>query len=174
MRKKVILIIIIIAIIIGVYFLYKYIKNNFIEVTKDEYTDYTPEQEISDEQLRQTKVNLFFKNKETGEIEVEKQSIDAKLLVDDPYTELINLLIQGPKSEELVKLIPNETMINKVTREKSVLIMDLSEHFLNFENDEIKENVIKSIVNTVTQLTEIDKVRFLINGENNENLEGDY
>ena len=174
MRKKVILIIIIIAIIIGVYFLYKYIKNNFIEVTKDEYTDYTPEQEISDEQLRQTKVNLFFKNKETGEIEVEKQSIDAKLLVDDPYTELINLLIQGPKSEELVKLIPNETMINKVTREKSVLIMDLSEHFLNFENDEIKENVIKSIVNTVTQLTEIDKVRFLINGENNENLEGEY
>lgn len=174
MRKKIILICIIIAIIIGVYFLYKYIKNNFVEVVKDEYTEYTPEQEISDEQLRQTKVNLYFKNKETGEIESEFQSIDAKLLVDDPYTQLINLLIQGPKSEGLIKLIPTETMVNKVTREKNILVIDLSEHFLNFENEENKEKSIKSIVNTVTQLTEIDKVRFLINGENNQNLEGEY
>lgn len=174
MKKKVILIIGIITLIIGMYLLYKYIINNFVEVVQDEYTEYTPEQEISEEQLRQTKVNLYFKNKETGKIEAEVQSIDAKLLVDDPYTQLINLLIEGPKNEKLIKLIPNETIVNKVTREKNILIVDLSDQFLNFENEENKNKIIKSIVETVTQLTEIDKVRFLINGENNENLEGEF
>lgn len=174
MVKKVIAIIVILVIIVGGYFLYKCIKNNFVEVVEDEYEEYTPEQEISDEQLRQTKVNLYFKNKQTGEIEVEVKSIDAKLLLDNPYTQLINMLIEGPKNEEMTKLIPDETMLNKVTREKNVLVIDFSEQFLNFENEENKEKAIKSIVDTVTQLTEIEKVRFLINGENNEKLEGEY
>ena len=62
--------------------LYKYIRNNFVEVTQEEYTEYTPEQEISDEQLRQTKVNLYFKNKETGEVEyTAKEPIDHTTVV---------------------------------------------------------------------------------------------
>ena len=49
-------IILIILVIVGVYF---FIKN---KEEKNEIIEYVPEQEISEEQLRQTIVSLYFKN----------------------------------------------------------------------------------------------------------------
>ena len=73
-RKKIIAIItLIILIIIGIF-----IYNNIsIENTTEEYQDYTPQEEISDEQMRQTKVILYFANSETGELESETKIVDA-------------------------------------------------------------------------------------------------
>jgi len=170
LKRKAIIIFLIVLIILAMYFLYKYIQTNFVEIVEDEYNEYTPEQEISDEQLRQTKVNLYFKSKETGQVEAEMQDIDARLLADDPYIQLINLLNEGPKDEKLEKLIPEDTKINNVNKEKNTLVIDVSEEFLNFGDDSSKEQIIKSITDTVTQLTEIDAIKILINGEENENF----
>ena len=52
-------IITIILIIIGIYFLFKNIEIKKIE---NEYQDYIPQEEISDEQSRQTKILLYFEN----------------------------------------------------------------------------------------------------------------
>ena len=40
-----------------------------------------------------------------------------------------------------------------------------SEEILSFENEEIKDMIIKSIINTATEFTEIDTVKILVNGE---------
>ena len=101
-KKTIISIIIFIIIILGIYFIYKNIE---IKKVEDEYQDYTPEEEISDSQTRQTKIILYFENIETGELETEIKLIDANLLIKNPYKELIDLLIKGTQSSNLKKLI---------------------------------------------------------------------
>ena len=165
MKKKLISGILIIGFMLGIIFLFKYVKNNFMEIEKEGYNEIIPQEEISDNQLRQTKINLYFKNKENGEIEKEARSVDAKLLIDNPYLEVINLLLEGPKEEKHEIIIPEGCRINDCRREKNVLILNLSEEILNFENDETKDKIVKSIVQTFTEFTEIEVVKILVNGE---------
>ena len=64
-------------------------------LTKDsevEFIEYIPEEEITEEQSRQTMVKLYFKNKETGELDSETRLIDVKNLTNNPYDLLINML----------------------------------------------------------------------------------
>ena len=170
MKKKIIMYIgiiflILIIILIG-YLVYINHHNNNTQII-----EYTPEAEITDEQLRQTIVTLYFMNKETSNLMAEARQIDAKDLIENPYSTIINLLIQGPKNERLIKLIPEETILNNTKVEGDCLYIDFSEEFIENQNlgKEQEELIIKSIVNTVTELVEINSVIFTINGE--ENLE---
>ena len=170
-RKKIIAIITLILIIIAGVFIY---NNISIENNVDEYQDYTPEEEISEEQMRQTKVILYFANSETGELESETKIVDANLLINEPYKEIMNWLIKGPQSSNLKKLIPEGTAMHDIRVEKNCAIINLSNEFLNYETDENKLKIINSIVNTLTNLKEINSVKFLINGEENEKLKEIY
>ena len=133
-----------------------------------------PEEEISEEQMRQTKVILYFANSETGELESETKIVDANLLINEPYKEIMNWLIKGPQSSNLKKLIPEGTSMHDIKVEKSCAIINFSNEFLNYETEENKLKIINSIVNTLTNLKEIESVKFLINGEENENLSEIY
>ena len=128
---------------------------------------YKPEEEISDEQLRQTIVSLYFQNKSTSELVPEGRLIDVKLLLNEPYITLMQLLIDGPKNEQLEKLIPDGTVINKIELKNDILYVDLSKEFIenNKGGEELESNTIYSIVNTMTQLTEVNGVKILIDGE---------
>ena len=170
-RKKIIAIIVLILIILVAIFIY---NNISIENNVDEYQDYTPQEEISEEQMRQTKVILFFANNETGELETETKIVDANLLIKEPYKEIMNWLIKGPQSSNLKKLIPEGTAMHDIKVEKSCATINLSNEFLNYENEENKLKIINSIVNSLTNLKEINSVKFLINGEENENLSEVY
>ena len=170
-KKRIITIIVFIAIIIGIFFIFKNIE---IKKVEDEYQDYIPQEEISEEQETQTKIILYFENTETGELEAETQIIDVKKLLNEPYKEMVNLLIKGPQSSNLKKLIPDGTILNEIKIENGCAIINFSNQFLNFENDEKKFKIINSIVNTLTNLKEINSVSFLINGEKNEKLSEIY
>lgn len=170
-RKKLIAIITFLLILILAFFVY---KNISIEKKKDEYQDYTPQEEISEEQSRQTKVTLYFENIDTGELETEIKVMDANILINNPEEELINLLIKGPQSSNLKKLIPEGTVLHDIKIEKSCAIINVSNEFLNYENEENKLKIINSIVNTLTNLKEIKSIKFLINGEQNEKLPDVY
>ena len=170
-RKKIIAIITLILIILLAIFIY---NNISIENNVKEYEDYTPQEEISEEQMRQTKVILYFANIETGELETETKIIDANLLIKEPYKEIMNLLIKGPQSSNLKKLIPEGTALHEIKIEKSCAIINVSNEFLNYETEENKLKIINSIVNALTNLKEIDSIKFLINGEENEKLSEIY
>lgn len=154
-------VILIVGIIIGGYFL---IKNKGQE---NEILEYTPEEEISEEQLRQTIVSLYFKN-ENG-LMPEARLVDVKELINNPYEKIINMLIEGPKNENLQKTIPEGTKINKIEKQGEVLILDFSEEFISNNNggEEEQKIIIRSIVKTVTELTEINGIKININGEEN-------
>ena len=170
-RKKIIAIITLILIILLGIFVF---NNISIENAEDEYENYTPQEEISEEQMRQTKVVLYFANIETGELESEVKIVDANLLIKDPYKEIFYMLINGPQSSNLKKLIPDGTGLHDIKVEKSCAVINVSNEFLNYETEENKLKIINSIVNTLSNLKEINSVKFLINGEENENLSEIY
>lgn len=174
-NKKIIIIftILFIIVLVGGVFGIKYAKNKTNETISEEYT---PEEEITDEQSRQTIVSLYFQNKETKELVPEARLINIKELINNPYEKIVNLLIEGPKNDKGERIIPEGTKILKVYMENDCLILDLSSEFLNYnKNDEkIKKNIINSIVNSMTELTEVNKVKILINGNTNEEFKDVY
>lgn len=164
-RKRIIIVIVAIfligAIIAGVFFL---VKNNGEE---EEIMEYTPQEEVTDSQLRQTIVSLYFKNE--NELLPEARLIDVKELLENPYEKILNMLIQGPKNENLKNTIPEGTKINKIEKEGEVLIIDFSEEFISEHMGGEKEEklTIQAIVKTLTELTEINGIKIKINGEEN-------
>ena len=138
-------------------------EGNFINT--NETNKLTPEEEISDKQLRTSKVKIYFGDKE-GVLSAETRDIDVKDLLQDPYKIIINLLIEGPK-EENEKLIPEGTKLIGTERIGDVLVINFSKEFIdNCEKDKNKQELlIKSIVYSVMELREINAIKIQIEGE---------
>ena len=164
MKKKVIFSIIILIILIGIGVWYFLTKDN-----EEQINEIIPEEEISEEQMRQTIVSLYFYNTDTKSLVPEGRLIDVKELVEEPYIKLMELLIEGPQNTSLSKTIPEGTRINKIELKGETLYLDLSQEFIeNHEGGEDKESItIYSIVNTMTNLTEVNSIKILIDGEEN-------
>ena len=166
MNKKMILIIIILVIIIGVgvWYFFFFSKNN-----EQQVNEIIPEEEISEEQMRQTIVSLYFYNESSKSLASEGRLIDAKELIQEPYKKLMELLIEGPQNTSLSKTIPDGTRVNKAELRGETLYLDLSKEFIeNHQGGEEQESItIYSIVNTMTNLTEVNAVKILIDGEEN-------
>lgn len=176
MNKKIIIIftILLIIILVGGYFIIQYFNNKENKETIVE--EYTPQEEITEEQNRQTIVSLYFLDKASKELSPEARLVDIKEIINDPYDKLVNMLIEGPKNEKYKKLIPDNTKLNKTYMENDCVVLDFSKEFLNYskEDDKAKENVINSIVNTLTELTEVNSVKILIDGEENAEFNEQY
>ena len=117
---------------------------------------------------------LYFENIETGELDSEIRLIEANKLIKEPEKEIMNLLIKGPQSSNLKKLIPDGTVIHDINIKNSCAEINLSNEFLELGDEKNKLKIINSIVNTLTNLKEINSVKFLINGETNEKLPDTY
>ena len=155
-----------VIIAIGGFFAIRYVKNREAETVVEEYV---PEEEITEEQARQTIVSLYFPNKETNELSPEARLIDIKELMNNAQDKLIALLIEGPKNDKNKKIIPEGTKLNKSYFEGDCVILDFSSEFLNYnkEEEKTKEHLIDCIVNTLTELTEVNQVKVLIDGNEN-------
>lgn len=162
--KKILIITIIISIIIVIIF---FILKNNLEQTNTEITEYTPQEELTEEQTRQTMVTLYYENKETKALMPEARLIDARLLSKNPYLTLINMLIQEPKSDKLQSAIPEGTKINKTELKGDVVYVDLSIEFIQNQEQNIEQQSLSiySIVNTLTELTEVNAIKILIDGK---------
>lgn len=176
-NKKIIYIftIALIVILIAGYFGIRYAKEK--EKEKNQFEEeFVPEEEITEEQERQTIVSLYFPNKDTEELMPEARLVDIKDIMSNPYEKLVYLLIEGPKSDKAVKVIPENTKVLKTYMEGDCVILDLSSEFLNYskDNQKQKKNMVNSIVNTLTELTEVNSVKFMIDGQVNEEFKDVY
>lgn len=162
-KRMIIIVIILCVLILGLVCMFS------IRDKKEEIIEILPEEEISDEQLRKTMVSLYYENKETKKLMPEARLVDVKLLIDEPYKMLLNLLMEEPKNTTLKTVIPNNVTINKLELNSDVLYIDFSKEFIeNHEGGlENEKNTIYSIVNTLTELTEINGVKILIDNEEN-------
>ena len=137
-NKKIICIfsILLVIILIAGYFGIRYAKEKEAQESTQEYT---PEEEITEEQLRQTIVSLYFPDKETGELMPEARLVDIKEIMNNPYEKLVNLLIEGPKNEKATKVIPENTKVLKTYTEGDCVVLDLSKEFLNYSKEDTKQ-----------------------------------
>lgn len=159
MKLKKIMSLIVIVICVITLIVYLIVVNSDNEVP-----EYTPQAEITDDELRNTIVTLYFENKDTGELQTEARLVDSKELLNDPYQYLVNLLIEGPKNDSLRKIIPEGAVLKNTTLLGECLTLNFSKEFLsNATGDAFsKSNIIYSIINTVTELKEVSRVKFLI------------
>jgi len=164
-RKTVIILVIIIILLIGGIFVFNKINNK----KEIEELEIIPQEEISEEQLRQTIVTLYYKNVDTKELMPEARKIDVNILAKTPYETLINMLLEEPKNEKMERTIPNGTILNKAELKGNVLYIDFSKEFIDNHQGtkQEEEKTINSIVNTVTELTEIEFIKIIIDGEEN-------
>lgn len=173
-NSKIILIFLLIAaiiLVVGIWIV-SYLKD---KQASSQIEEYTPQEEITDEQMRETMVSLYFYNNETGELVTEARLIDAVELLENPYYTLVQLLIDGPKNSNLTTLMPEGVEVNSAVIINNCVTLDMSSEFLNYTEDEdLKNKMIYSIVNTLTELTEVESVKFLINGEENSEFNENY
>ena len=163
MKKKVIItvcIIVLIVILIALSISTEVVNN------VENIPEIQPEEEISEEENRQTTIVLYFEDSTSGILAKEQRKVDSKELIDDPYKYVLELLLKGPEIEDLLNPIPEETKINEIKFEKGIVYVDLSKEFLNASGT----NAIYSIVNTLSEFTEVDGVKITIDGEEKEGL----
>lgn len=145
------------------------IATGFIFFNMSIETEYIPEIEIDEGNMRKTMVSLYFINNETQEIEKETRLIDSKELLKDPYKKVLNLLIEGPENERLIGIIPEGTTIKRLELEDTVLNIYTSKEFLKVFDDENKKDIaIETISNTLKEFKEINSINIIVDGSEQE------
>lgn len=165
-RKKIIIIsAIVLAVIVGGIFI---ASNIGVEKMDEEVNQnvIVPEEEISDEQLRETMINLYYVS-ENKEISSEYRKIDSKQLLENPYVQVLNMLIDGPNNTNLKTAVPAGVKVNKIEREGDCLKIDFSKEFIDNQTEDVETQglVINQIVNTMTQFSEINRIKITVEGK---------
>ena len=167
-NKKIVMyisIVVILLIILGLgYLVYINITG---EKENNQIKEYIPQEEITEEQLRMTNIELFFLNKNTNLLEKVVKSIDARDLIENPEKKIIEELLKGTNNESSLVIIPESTKLNNISIDKGVLYLDFSKDFIEVEDIEIEKNIIESLKKTMSQLIEIKSIKILIEGQEN-------
>lgn len=157
MQKWIIFIIILVILILGV----------FIVLNVDIETEYVPEAEVEEQDLRKTIISLYFKNLQTNSIVEETRLIDSKELLKSPYETLVKLLMSGPENSNNIKVIPDNVNLIDVDFENGVVIVNFDSEFDNLEQEE-KDVIFETLYNTLTKLTEVSNIRIIVNEDDKE------
>jgi spore germination protein GerM len=173
MRKKILIILFILICLVGLG--YMIIINTVFNKNEEIVNEYIPEVEISDNELRKTTVTLYFENIEENKLTTENRMIDSKTLLREPYTTLIGMLLEGAKDSKLENIISDGTKILSATLNGNCVTVDLSKEFVENAPDDVnrKCDMIYMIVNTLTELKEVESVKFLIEGESTNGFDED-
>ena len=170
MKRKIFIVVFLIITLIGL--IYMVIVNSIFNKNKEIINEYIPEVEISDNELRKTLVTLYFVDAD-GKMKSEAKLVDSKELLRNPYIALIGMLLEGPKDSSLKPIIPEGTKIIDAKLNRKCVTVNLSKEFLSNETDDIMQkcNRIYTIVNTLTELNEVQSVKFLMDGAEVEGFE---
>ena len=171
MKKKLPILFLILIIFGGVI----YFIINHITITKnDDYTDFTPEEEISESQSRETTLNLYFLNPENNQLKSEGRNVGTNELLKNPYKLIIQELLNGPSDDKLKSVFPEGSRLIDATLSNDCVLLNFSQELLNFKDDIQKYNIINSILDSLTQLNEVNSIKILINNEPNDKISQEY
>lgn len=160
MQKWIIFIIIFLIVVLGV----------IIVLNVDIETEYVPETEIEETELRKTIVTLYFKDMNSGELSKETRMIDSKELLKNPYKSLLQMLFSGPENANYTNEIPTGTTIIETSFNNGCVIVNLSKEFTENVSQEQINNSKEAIYKTLIELTEVTSVKIIIEGNEVENV----
>lgn len=112
----------------------------------------------------QTKLTLYFASDDGTYLKKETRTVrhSSNIAMDKLVVEQ---LIAGPKSSGLQSTIPSGTRVVTVSTVDGVCYVSLNDNFKN-QNPEVTEStVLYSIVNSLTELPDVQKVQISVNGD---------
>lgn len=112
--------------------------------------------------IKHVKVVLFFASEDNNALKQEEREIEVTN--GAILKACILALQQGPETKGLVNTIPEGTVLRGISLKDKVAIVDLSKEF---DQSNSTAGIISrlSIVNTLTKISGVEKVRFHIDGE---------
>jgi len=125
-------------------------------------------------------IYLYFSNEEGTKLKLEVRYIpmsEAKKTANELASLIVKELINGPKESGLKPTIPAETKLrSNVKIDGEVATVDLTKEFKEkHPGGKAEEQLtIYSIVNSLTELKEISKVKFKIDGKSVKEFKGNY
>ena len=129
-------------------------------LSTEDFIDSTGE---NTEFYQEANLSVYFAN-EAGDALVES---NLKITYDGTVTTeklVLEQLMEGPVLDGMQAVIPKGTVLNKVTIRDGVCYVDFNEKFMEKREGITAEVAIYSIVNSLTELSNVYKVQFLING----------
>lgn len=129
-------------------------------LSAEDFIDSTGE---NTEFYQEENLSVYFAN-EAGDALVES---NLKITYDGTVTTeklVLEQLMEGPVLDGMQAVLPKGTVLNKVTIRDGVCYVDFNEKFMEKREGITAEVAIYSIVNSLTELSNVYKVQFLING----------
>jgi germination protein M len=128
-----------------------------------------------------TPLRLYFANEDNTKLKLEIRYVDSTDIKDSASnmaTAIINELIKGPSDERMFKrTVPAEAKLRSpVSIKNKVATVDFSKEFKSKHpgGKDAEKMTIYSIVNSLTELEEIEKVKFLIEGKEQKEYIGHF
>lgn len=121
---------------------------------------------ISPEKTETRTVTLYFSNEQATSLCAETRNIEVKQSLS-LETQIVEQLIAGPSNANMYPTVPTETKIRNIKTEENICYVDLSSEFVSKHSggSSAETLTIYSIVNSLTELSVVKKVQFLIEGE---------
>ena len=119
-------------------------------------------------------LTLYFANKEGNGLVKEECEVhySSNISLDKL---VMTKLIEGPENSELQATLPSGTKIVMISVADGICYVNLDETFKNDQNNKIMEQIVLySIVNSLTELPDVQKVQLSINGDSSGNLRFNY
>ncbi|EGK57638.1 spore germination protein GerM [Centipeda periodontii DSM 2778] len=121
---------------------------------------------------KERKVNVYYAKSDGMGLVAVSRTVNTEK--DDVYTAALKSLMTGTKEKDQTNVIPKKAKLRSVVVKDGVATVDFSKEMQqNFSGGSTgEEMLIGSIVNTLTDFPEVQKVRILINGAPVETLSG--
>jgi len=138
----------------------------------------TQDVEQSEERIEETEktveVVLYFSDANAEKLIREKRMVNYETYKQNPQKVIVEELIKGPLDSKLYSVIPNGTKLLSVEVKDRKAIVDLSKDFIDNHNGGSTGEImtIYGVVNSLTELKDIDSVEFKIEGEVKEDFKG--
>jgi germination protein M len=116
---------------------------------------------------RNTNIKLYFANEKGTKLIQQVISADIPFSLPMEYT-ITELLIKGPISTGQYPTINPDTKINSIRTKNGVCYIDLSKEFLEDTSNISEEVAVYSLVNTLAELSNFNKIRIYIDGKSPE------
>lgn len=115
------------------------------------------------EYVREDYVTMYFVSEDGTKLQAEDVVVKylSKINLE---TALVNSLIAGPITKGLKPSLSPDTVVNKVNIREDICYVDLNRTFLERVEGQSFELNIYSVVNTLTQMTGVSRVQFMIDG----------
>ncbi len=111
-------------------------------------------------------LKIYFGQKGRDILSPELKTVRKRSMLIAQARQIVETLLEGPDSSLLYPIIPKGTRLRGLFFDSGIFIVDLSKEFAAISNLGASEQIlgVYSLVNSLTELDQRAKVRFLING----------